>query len=259
MSDALPAIHAKTLPGPAGTTRALVFLHGWGQSHTSMLPMAELLGAIGTRYVLDLPGFGVSEAPPIEWDTFAYAKRIRTWLDEQGIDKADLVGHSFGGRVSVQMGAHFPERVRSIVLIGAAGLRPKRSFRQRFRVALSRWLGKLARMLPAALRDPLLRWREGKFGSPDFRQAKEPLRSILSRVVAEDLQEEARKVRAPTFLLWGRDDDQTPVDMAERYKALIAGSELVVLDNLGHFPFAGGGSHQCAMQLKRFYTTLAAS
>ncbi|MDP2314111.1 MAG: alpha/beta hydrolase [Pseudomonadota bacterium] len=257
MTDALPQIHAKVLPGPAGSTRALVFMHGWGQTHASMLPMAELLGAVGTRYVLDLPGFGVSEAPPIEWDTFAYARRILAWLDERGIAQADLVGHSFGGRVSVQMGAHYPDRVRSIVLIGAAGLRPKRSFRQRARVVFSRWLGKLARMLPAALREPLLRWREGKFGSPDFRAAKEPLRSILSRVVAEDLQEQARQVRAPTFLLWGREDDQTPVDMAERYKSLIAGAELVVLEGQGHFPFLGGGAHQCAAQLKRFYTTVA--
>ncbi|MES2643937.1 MAG: alpha/beta hydrolase [Myxococcota bacterium] len=258
MPNALPAIHAKVLPGPAGSTRALVFLHGWGQTHTSMLPMAELLGAVGTRYLLDFPGYGASEAPPIDWDTFAYAKRILAWLDEQGIEKADLVGHSFGGRVSVQMGAHFPERVRSIVLIGSAGLRPHRTFRQRARVTFSRWLGKLARMLPAGLRDPLLRWREGKFGSSDFRAAKEPLRSILSRVVAEDLREQARQVRAPTFLLWGRDDDQTPVDMAERYKALIAGSELVILEGQGHFPFLGGGAHQCAAQLKRFYTTAAA-
>lgn len=257
MTDALPAIHAKVLPGPAGSKRALVFLHGWGQTHASMLPMAELLGAVGTRHLLDLPGFGVSGAPPIEWDTFAYAKRMLAWLDEQGIDRADLIGHSFGGRVSVQMGAHYPERVRSIVLIGAAGLRPTRTLRQRTRITLSRWLGKLARMLPASLRDPLLRWREGKFGSPDFRAAPEPLRSILSRVVAEDLREEARRVRAPTFLLWGRDDDQTPVDMAERYRGLIAGSELVVLEGMGHFPFLGGGAHQCAAQLKRFYTTAA--
>lgn len=258
MTDALPRIHAKVLPGPPGSTRAIVLMHGWGQTHASMLPMAELLGAVGTRYVLDLPGFGASEAPPVEWDTYAYAKRILAWLDEQGIEKVDLVGHSFGGRVSVQMGAHFPDRIRSIVLIGSAGLRPRRTLRQRARVTFSRWLGKLARLLPAVLREPLLRWREGKFGSPDFRAAKEPLRSILSRVVAEDLRDQARQVRAPTFLLWGKDDDQTPVDMAERYKALIAGSELVVLEGQGHFPFLGGGAHQCAAQLKRFYTTAAA-
>lgn len=249
-----PAIHAKTLPGPP---RAIVLMHGWGQTHASFLPMAELLGAVGTRHVLDLPGFGASEAPPIEWGTLDYAKRVVAWLDEQGIEKADLIGHSFGGRLSVRIGCHFPERVRSIVLIGAAGLRPKRSFKQRFRVTFSRWLGKLARALPAFLRDPILKWREGKFGSPDFRAAKEPLRTILSRVVAEDLQDEARKVKAPTLLMYGRNDTETPVEMGERYKALIAGSEMLVIEDQGHFPFLGGGAHLCATQLKRFYTKVS--
>jgi pimeloyl-ACP methyl ester carboxylesterase len=255
VSEAVPRINAKTLAGP---DRALVLLHGWGQSLQSMLPMGQLLVGVGTVHVLDLPGFGQSEPPPIEWDTLAYAKRVLAWLDEQGIARADLVGHSFGGRVSVQMAAHFPDRVRSIVLIGAAGLRPKRSLRQRMRMAFSRWLGKLARMLPAALRDPLLRWREGRFGSADFRAAREPLRTILSRAVSEDLQDEARAIRAPAFLLWGRDDDQTPVDMAERYQKLIAGSRLVVLPDHGHFPFAGGGAHLCATHLKGFYATVPA-
>ncbi len=250
-----PAIHAKVLQGP---DRAIVLLHGWGQTHASFVPMAELLGAVGTRYVLDLPGFGASDAPPIEWDTLDYAKRVVAWMDERGIEKADLVGHSFGGRLSVRIGAHFPERVRSIVLIGAAGLRPKRSWKARLRVGFSRWLGKLARMLPGFLRGPLLKWREGKFGSADFRAAKEPLRTILSRVVAEDLAPEAQRVRAPTLLLWGRNDDQTPVEMGERYKALIAGSEMLVLEDQGHFPFLGGGAHLCATQLKRFYGRVAA-
>lgn len=255
-----PALHAKVLPrSPAeGPDRAIVLMHGWGQTHASFLPMAELLGAVGTRYVLDLPGFGASENPPKEWDTLDYAKRVVAWMDERGIEKADLVGHSFGGRLSVRIGAHFPERVRSIVLIGAAGLRPKRSWKGRLRVAFSRWLGKLARLLPGFLRDPLLRWREGKFGSPDFRAAKEPLRTILSRVVAEDLAPEAQRVRAPTLLLYGRQDDQTPVEMGERYKALIAGSEMLVLEDQGHFPFVGGGAHLCATQLKRFYGKVTA-
>ncbi len=249
MIEPMPRLNSQVLPGP---DRAVILLHGWGQSLDSMLPMGQLLAGVATLHALDLPGFGRSEAPPIEWDTLAYARRVLAYMDEHHIARADLVGHSFGGRLTVQLAAHFPERVRSIVLIGAAGLRPHRSVRQRLRVAVSRWLGKLARALPKFAREPLLRWREGRFGSPDFRAAKEPLRSILSRVVAEDLQEEARKIHAPALLLYGRHDDQTPVDMGERYQRLIAGARLLVLEDHGHFPFVGGGAHLCATHLKTF-------
>lgn len=250
-----PAIHARTLDGP---DRHLVFLHGWGLNAASLVPLAELLGAVGTRHVLDLPGFGASEDPPDTWDTLDYTKRVATWMDEQGITKADFVGHSFGGRLSIRMGCHFPEKVRSITLIGGAGLRPKRSLKARIRVKFSLWLGKLARMLPGFLRDPILRWRAGKFGSADWKAVKEVLRPVLSRVVAEDLAPEAEKVRAPTLLMYGKEDTETPPDMGERYHALIPGSELVLLDGQGHHPFLGGGVHLLATRLKRFYEKVPA-
>jgi pimeloyl-ACP methyl ester carboxylesterase len=253
MNEPAPHINAKVVPGP---DRVVLLLHGWGQSLQSMLPMGQLLAGVATIHALDLPGFGASEPPPKDWDTFAYAKRVLAYLDEQGIARADLMGHSFGGRVAVQMAAHWPDRVRSIVLIGAAGLRPRRTFRQRLRVAFSRWLGKFARMLPGALREPLLRWREGRFGSRDFRAAPEPLKSILSRVVAEDLQAEARRIRAPALLLWGRNDTETPVEMGERYAGLIAGSRMLVLEDHDHFPFVGAGAHLCATHIKGFLATV---
>ena len=230
-----------------------VLLHGWGLTHASLMPMAELLGSVGTRHVLDLPGFGQSEDPPDSWDTLDYTHRVAAWLDDKGIAKADFVGHSFGGRLSIRMACHHPDKVRSITLVAGAGLRPKRSWKGRLRVGFSLWLGKFARMLPAFVREPLLRWRAGKFGSADWKAVKEVLRPVLSRVVAEDLAPEAEKVRAPALLLYGRNDTETPPNMGERYHALIPGSELFLLDDQDHHTVLSSGVHLVATRLKRFY------
>jgi pimeloyl-ACP methyl ester carboxylesterase len=243
-------MYVKTLPGSG---RVILLLHGWAQTHESLLPLAELLSPGATCHLPDLPGFGASPTPDPSWGTAEYAALIVQWLDEQGIAQAEFVAHSFGARVALRVAAASPERVASLSLIGAAGLRPRRTLRRRAWIAFARWLGRLGRLLPRFLGKPILAWRERTFGSADYRATAGDLRAILSTVLAEDLQDEARGVRAPTLLIYGREDEETPVEMGERFRGLIEGSCLLVLDGKGHFPFAGGGAHLCATKIKAFH------
>ena len=71
-----------------------------------------------------------------------YARFMIHFLDELAVDRAHLVGHSHGGRVSIALAADEPERVGRLLLIDSAGIPPKRGWRYRRRVAVAK-LGRL--------------------------------------------------------------------------------------------------------------------
>lgn len=94
-------------------------IHGNPATHTLWRPIAERVARERTLYTIDLPGFGASPAPS-DHAGYAIAELARTVLsfaDLHRIDRFDLVGHSFGGAISITLASLAPERIRSLVAI----------------------------------------------------------------------------------------------------------------------------------------------
>src|SRR6185436_8771065 len=70
----------------------------------------------------DLPGHGQSERPNAGYALDWYAHVIARWLEVVGVEKADIVGHSFGGGIAQMLLLECPERIRRLVLVAAGGL-----------------------------------------------------------------------------------------------------------------------------------------
>lgn len=238
MSIAKTRIAAQAL-GEEGA-QPFVWAHGWGQSGASLRPLARSLGALGRHTLLDLPGFGGSDAPPEGWGTADYADAIAETLE----GPVTWIGHSFGGRVGIQLAARHPGLVSRLVLVASAGLPRRRPLWQalwlRARVAAFKACRRLA---PERARD----W----FGSADYRAAG-PLRAVFVRVVSEDLSEQAATVRCPTLLLYGERDTETPPEIGRRLAALIPGARLEVLGGLDHDTVLTTGRHRTAAHIKDF-------
>lgn len=236
-----------------GGSRNLIILHGWGRSAADLMALAELLADGWRIHVFDLPGFGASPPPPASgWGSAEYAALVLRYLDHQGIDHAALLGHSFGGRIAIHLAAHASARVKKLVLIGSHGLRPKRSLGRRLRIAAIRWSGKIVKFIDRTFGLKLYSERFiPLFGSPDYARAG-VLRATVVKTVNEDQRENAARIQAPTLLLWGEDDRETPVDMARRFHALIRNSQLVLLPGKEHDPYAGIGSQLCAYHIRPF-------
>src|ERR1700712_5671863 len=82
----------------------LLFGHGWGQSSTAFLPIAETLKPFAPSYLVDFPGFGKSPLPPPDWGTAEYADAISEWIGSLGsAERYIWIGHSFGGRIGLQL------------------------------------------------------------------------------------------------------------------------------------------------------------
>jgi pimeloyl-ACP methyl ester carboxylesterase len=102
----------------AGSGTPVVLLHGLGATKASFLPTVAALAPHHRAIAIDLPGFGDSAKPlraPYHAKYFAGA--VASLLDALGIERADVVGNSMGGRVAIEMGLRHPERVRRLVLL----------------------------------------------------------------------------------------------------------------------------------------------
>jgi pimeloyl-ACP methyl ester carboxylesterase len=174
---------------------------------------------------------------------------MKRWIDEHATGKPLVwIGHSFGGRVGIQLASRHPGTIDRMMLVAAAGLPRQRSALEQAKLkgriygykALKR-LAPLAGVSQDQLRD--------RFGSADYKAAG-AMREILINVVNEDLSEVASKIGCPVQLVYGARDSETPPDIGARLNRLIAGSELAVLDGLDHYSVLGDGRHQVAKRLK---------
>jgi pimeloyl-ACP methyl ester carboxylesterase len=235
--------------GDAG--QDLLMLHGWGQNLESMRGLGELLSKHARVHLVDLPGFGRSPAPSEDWDTVGYAERIRKYLIDNNIVQADMLGHSFGGRVSIRLASRYPELVRSVTLINSGGLKRVQG-KAKLKSRAIQILGKTLKMLDKTFGAKVWEtWFVPRFASVDYKNAGK-LRNILVKTVNEDVTEAAGKITAPVFLLWGELDTETPLEMGQRYNTIIRNSKLVVLPGKGHFPFLGDSAHLCARYIIEF-------
>ena len=206
----------------------LVWLHGWGMDHTFLKPLASILQGVGDSYLLDLPGFGGSPLPEEAWDTEAYAKAVAEFIKDLPKKKTFVIGHSFGGRVAVQLAEKYPKLVQGIVLLGGAGLQKKRSFLFKgYKFIVSRY-GKAVKTIFPFLKNISL-------SSADYRNAQGLKREIFIKTISENLESVAANIQVPALLIYGEKDTETPAEFGQRYHRLIKNSTLYILPEQDHW------------------------
>lgn len=221
----------------AGSGPPLLLLHGWGSSARTFAPVIPALSRSFTIYAPDFPGFGLSLAPSSVWGVDDYAAFVLHLLSRLRIERAHLVGHSHGGRVGIALAAGHPEVVNKLVLVNSAGIRPHRSLRLRTQGLIARSgrrilghprMGGLGQRSLAAL------YR--RLGMTDYATAG-PLRATFVKIVNEDLSARLPLISAPTLIVWGGRDAETPPWMGRQMATSIPGADLVILPRAGHYSF----------------------
>jgi pimeloyl-ACP methyl ester carboxylesterase len=209
----------------------VVWLHGWGRRGEDF---AEAASALAQRRIasvaLDLPGFGSSPVPATAGGARHYAHLVRPALAEIGEGPFVLVGHSFGGTVAGVLAADHPEIVRAVVLTGAPLLRSPSTRRSPPAYRALRWFH--AHHLVSEQRMEAARQ---KYGSRDYRNARGVMRDVLVISVNESYEDELERLVVPVTLLWGEDDREVPLDVANRVGAILTTSHtLESLPGVGH-------------------------
>lgn len=220
-----------------GDGAPVLVLHGWGASLEAVHPIVAELSGRCSVYALDLPGFGATSMPPETWGSTEYADFVCRFMDEHGLERAAVVGHSHGGRIAIRLAVAHPERVTKLVLVDSAGIRPRRTFKYRRRVALAKLAKQVARF--GGRRGRLLRERlVQRTASADYLSAGPLLRATFVRIVNEDLRDLLGRIAVPTLLIWGALDTDTPLEHGKLMEQSIPDAGLVVFERAGHFSYA---------------------
>ncbi len=209
---------------------ALVLVHGAGGSRLLWPPqLRRLPGA--TVYTLDLPGHGRSGGPAC--DTMAgYAGAIVAFLDEVGVGRAVIVGHSMGGAIALTLALDFADRVAGLVLLATGA---------RLRVAPAVLDGLHADFAEAVELINRLTWSPGISPALVERGRQALLEAGPAVLVSDltacdrfDVMERLGEIAAPTLVIAGSADLLTPLKYARFLAERIPGACCEILEGAGH-------------------------
>lgn len=217
--------------------QAVIIMHGWGCSHTTMESVVCMLENKFHLFNIDLPGHGESDEPPSTWGVHEYADLIENFIVTFSIENPIIIGHSFGGRIGIVLASRQND-IKKMVLIDAAGVKPKRSLKYYIKVYGYKFVKKtLPLFLGKHLGSQIIDSYRKKTGSADYNAATPIMRTVMSKCVNEDLRYAMPNIKCPTLLIWGENDTTTPISDARIMENLIPDAGLVSFPHCGHFSF----------------------
>lgn len=218
----------------------LVLLHGFGGDiNVWVFNQEALAGAPRTVYALDLPGHGNSSKDVGEGDLSSFVEVVAGFLDEMGVEKAHLVGHSLGGAVAGSLALAHPDRVASLVLISSAGLGEEinADYIEGFIAANRR--KEMKNVLGLLFADPDLVTRQLVNDELRFKRmdgVDEALRAVADKAFPDGRQADVPDlsgVEVPILAIWGAEDGIIPSSHAQN---LPAHARVEILESTGHMP-----------------------
>ena len=208
-------------------SQAIVYLHGWGQNIQMMKPVADPFQDKFDIVILDLPGYGQSSEPKYAWTVYDYVEFLKKFLEKLKIKKPILVGHSFGGKISLLYASKYD--VSKLILFGSP-----------FRKEIKKMSIK-TKVLKALKKVPVLNkleeFAKQHIGSTDYKNASPLMRQILVNHVNTDITLDVQKINVPTLIIWGTNDYTVPINEAYELEKLIKDSAVIPYENCTHYAY----------------------
>ena len=235
------------IEGPAHAP-VLLLLHGFGSSLQTWDVWVDGLAKEYRVVRLDIAGFGLTgPAEPGDYSDEADVQRLLAVVDQLGLPRMTVVGHSMGGRLAWHFAAAHPQRVDKLVLIAPDGFPDPQAKSDRTydvpawmgvaRYALPRWMIKKgvasAYADPSRLDDDTARRYQDMLLAPGVRQA------VLARMAQtrnRDPLPWLQRLTMPTLLLWGAQDGMIPAENSMDYQRAMPHAQRVVMPDVGHLP-----------------------
>ena len=226
----------------AGDGPPLVLVHGALSDSRVWRGQLDALSDGFTVVAWDAPGCGQSEDPSESFRLPEYADALAGLIAALGLGQANVLGHSFGGALALELALRHPATVATLILVGGyagwAGSLPASEVKRRLAFAID-----TADRLPGHFEPESM---SGLFSKQLPPEARATLRTTMaeSRPVAArsmayalaeaDLRDGISSLRVPTLLVYGSADERSPLTVADDLQRRIPMSSLVVLPELGH-------------------------
>lgn len=227
-----------------GGGNAVLLLHGLGGSIESWTNNIEALSKELRIIAVDLPGFGMSDKPKMDYTIRFYVKFVADFVKHLQLGKISIVGSSLGGHVAAELAITLPELVSRLVMISPPGalprsFKPTPALRSYTKVVEAKSVQQVKQALFAVDGKPV----DGTYAELAFQKmsmpgAKEAFMSALKgSAKAPRLNRRLDRIKAPAMLLWGKDDIMIPVKFAQPFVEM-KGCRVVLLEGCGHRPHA---------------------
>jgi pimeloyl-ACP methyl ester carboxylesterase len=225
-----------------GSGPVVVLLHGLGARKEDWLPVFEPMAQKYRLLVPDQIGFGRSDKPLLDYSVQTYVDFLNEFLRQLKVEKASLVGESLGGWIAalyvaeIGGGAHLIP-VEKLVLVDAAGLKQDQPIPDLNPSSLAAMRGVLESVFYDTSwvnEDALRKIFTDKLAVKD----SYTVRSFLGNPTREKerLDDRMASIKAPTLVVWGKQDRLLPITSGERYAAGIPGAKMVSFEKCGHVP-----------------------
>jgi len=218
----------------SGSGKSVILLHGWGDNLHTFVSLNKELTKRFDIVAIDLPGFGGSETPKEIWGLDNYAELLADFIAKLELkDLYAVIGHSNGGALAIRATATKKIYPSKLVLLASSGIRNTKKTKRNLTALVVKG-GKIVTLwLPKSTKKALRRSVYGSIGSDLL--VMPGLEETFKRIVREDVQIDAEKLKLPVLLIFADRDPSVPLKDGRRYHELISNSKLEVLSSDDHF------------------------
>lgn len=222
----------------------LIILHGWQSSKEKWQKTKELLETQSLKVVApDLPGFKLENQLNKPWNLDDYVEWLNSILKNANNfpGQVFLLGHSFGGRVAIKFAVKYPEKLKGLILVSAAGIKKEKTFRDKVLLKTVNLARKLGVQEQASQTKGLWQIIRKVFycyvlRQTDYFKASPIQKEIMKNALEEDLKPLLNSITTPTLIVWGAKDKMTLPKDAYLMKEEIKNSQLEIMAGIGHRP-----------------------
>lgn len=216
-----------------GPGRPIVLLHGLMGALSNF---EGILSEFGAKYNVLVPMLPIFEIPAREITVSKIVEVVEDFVRFKGIDSAYFLGNSLGGHIAQLFALQNSDLVKGLILTGSSGLFesamgnsfPKRGDREFIR-----------KKTESVFYDPKVATEElvdeVYRTTNDLKNAMSVV-AVAKSAVRHNLEDKLHAIKCPTLLVWGIQDNVTPIWVGEKFHELIIHSELVKIDHCGHAP-----------------------
>ncbi|MCU0443321.1 MAG: alpha/beta hydrolase [Microscillaceae bacterium] len=232
-----------------GAGETLVLLHGTSSSLHTWEAWAQKLKKSFRVIRLDLPAFGLTGPhPQRDYTIQSYVAFVHSFLQKLNIESCYMAGNSLGGLITWEYALAYPNQVKKMILLDAAGYPNTRPRPWVFRLANVPVLNQIVRYVTpkfffknnlaqvyaddSQITDDLI----NRYFELNLRTGNRQAFIDRAQIQQESNWRKIKQIKAPTLILWGKEDTWTPVSFAHRFKADLAQAELKIYDQVGHIP-----------------------
>ena len=213
----------------------ILILPGWGNTRETFRYIIDYFKDKYTIYIIDYPGLGKSPIPTKTLNIYNYTELINEFTKLKNITNPIIIAHSFGGRIASTLSSIYNYKTDKLILIDVAGIKPKKTIKKYLKEKTYKLKKKLIKLLPKQKQSIYKQKLFQKYASSDYLLLPPTMRETFKNIINEDLTKHFKKTKTETLLIWGENDQDTPLKDGIKINKLIKDSALITLKNAAHY------------------------